>query len=80
MKGRGGKSASTLEQKIQWLLVHRCFLIGKLNKKKCAMAMKHDGLLAKSTYWPDATSGIEQAVEQAKFRWYAEHNGREIQP
>jgi hypothetical protein len=70
--------ASTLEQKIEWLLSHRIFLVGELDLKKVALAMKHDGLLAKSTYWPDAKTGIEEAVKQAKFRWYAEHNGREI--
>lgn len=74
------RSLSTLDEKIKWLLTNRIFLVGELNLKKVATAMKRDGLLAKTTYWPDAKTGIEEAVKQAKFRWYAEHNGREITP
>lgn len=72
------RAASTLEQKVGWLLAHRIHLVGKFNLKRTAMAMRHDGLLAKSTYWPDAKTGIEEAVRRAKLRWYAEHNGREV--
>jgi len=74
---------STLEQRIKWLLAHRSFLIGTLGvtkTKRLVAAMKQDGLLAQSTYWCDAHKGIEIAVKQAKLRWYAEHNGREIRP
>ena len=78
--GRKPLHFSTLEQKIVWLLNHRIFLIGKLDVRKVAIAMKHDGLLSKTTYWPDAKSGIRIAVQQAIRRWYAEHNGREITP
>jgi hypothetical protein len=80
MKGSMNYGTSTLEQKIKWLLTHRNFLVGKTDYKKLAAAMKYDHLLAPSTYWPDAKSGMEEAVKQAKFRWYAEHNGREITP
>jgi hypothetical protein len=72
--------ASTLEQKVEWLLAHRIFLVGKTDVKKVATAMRRDGLIAKSTYWPDASTGIKAAIEKAKLRWYAEHNGREIKP
>jgi len=72
--------ASTLEQKVEWLLAHRIFLVGKPNMKKVAIAMKHDGLLAKSTYRPDASTGIKAAIEKAKLKWYAEHNGRAVRP
>ena len=74
---------STPEQRIQWLLKHRSFLIGTLEltkTKRLVAALKQDGLLAPSTYWCDAHKGIEFAVKQAKLRWYAEHNGREIKP
>lgn len=71
---------STLEERIKWLLTHRIFLVGKFRLDKTVRAMKLDGLIAKSTYWPDCKTGIEEAVKQAKLRWYAEHNGREIQP
>ena len=71
---------STLEQRIQWLLKHRQFLIGNLRVDKIVRAMKLDGLIAKSTYWPDCDHGLSEAVRQAKLRWYAEHNGREIRP
>lgn len=70
---------STTQQKIEWLLTHRHHLVGELDVKEVAMAMQRDGLLAKSTYWPDAKTGITEAVRQAKLRWYAEHNGREIE-
>lgn len=74
------KSAfSTLEQRVKWLLAHRWALIGKFNRRKVITAMKHDGLVSKLTYWPDV-KGIEDAVAQAKRRWYAEHNGRDIRP
>jgi len=69
---------STLNEKVEWLLKHIELLVGKEDVGKIALAMKHDGLLAKSTYWPDAKPGIAEAVKQARFRWYAEHNGREI--
>jgi len=69
---------STLNEKVEWLLKHIELLVGKEDVRKIALAMKHDGLLAKSTYWPDAKPGIAEAVKQARFRWYAEHNGREI--
>lgn len=69
---------SSLEEKIVWLLANRIHLIGKFNPEKVIRHMKRDGLLSSKTYWPDARSSIEKAVEKAKFRWYAEHNGREI--
>jgi len=71
---------STLAEKVEWLLQHRILLVGKEDIRKIALAMKHDGLLAKSTYWPDAKTGIAEAVKQARLRWYAEHNGRKIRP
>ena len=71
---------STLEERIKWLLAHRIHLVGKFDLRKTVLAMKHDGLISKLTYWPDCKSGIEEAVQQAKRRWYAEHNGREVQP
>ena len=74
------RSVSTVEQKVQWILKNRIHLVGKLCFDKIARAMKHDGLLSKSTYWPDARTGIKEAVRQAKLRWYWEHNGREIRP
>lgn len=73
-------AVSTIEQKVVWLLIHRIHLVGNLNLKKVAIAMKHDGLLSKTTYWLDAKTGIEAAVKKARLRWYAEHNGREIRP
>jgi len=73
------REVSTLEQKIQWLLEHRHFLIGKADERKIILAMKHDGLIAKSTYWPDVKV-VDEALRQAKFKWYAEHNGRGIKP
>lgn len=75
----GSKNAfSTVEQKIGWLLKHRHFLVGTVNLQKIVLAMKHDGLVSKLTYWPDIRTGVEDAVKQAKFRWYAEHNGKEM--
>jgi hypothetical protein len=74
---------STLAQRIEWLLQHRSFLIGKLGlsqSKKLVAVMKYDGLIAKSTYWCDCSHGLDEAIKQAKIRWYAEHNGREITP
>ena len=73
-------AVSTLGQKIQWLLAHRNFLVGKTDYHKLGIAMKHDGLLSKLTYWPDAKTGLQESVKQAKLRWHAEHNGREITP
>jgi hypothetical protein len=71
-------SLSTIAQKVEWFLAHRIHLVGKFNLRKAVLAMKHDGLIAKSTYWPDAKTGVEEAARQAKLRWYAEHNGREV--
>jgi hypothetical protein len=71
---------STLQQRVKWLLEHRIFLVGNLDLKKVVVAMKRDGLISKSTYWPDCKSGIEEAAKLAKLHWYAEHNGREIRP
>jgi hypothetical protein len=66
------RTYSTLEQKIVWLLKHRKFLVGKVNKKVIVTAMKYDKLVALSTYWPDVR--IDEALRQAKARWFAEHN------
>lgn len=65
-------SFSTLEQKIEWLLKHSTFLKGKVDKKRLVLAMKHDGLISKLTYWPDVS--IEDAIREAKFKWYKEHD------
>jgi hypothetical protein len=35
--------------------------------------MKRDGLISKKTYVHDVH--LEDAIKQAKFRWYASHNG-----
>lgn len=74
------RNKSTLEQKIIWLLTNRQFLVGKpeSNLRKIILAMKRDELVSKSTYWPDARRGVQEAIRQAKRRWYAEHNGREV--
>lgn len=66
-------SFSTLEQKVDWLLKHRNFLVGNMDKKKVVLAMKHDGLISKLTYWPDVS--IEDAIKEAKFKWYALNRG-----
>lgn len=67
---------STLEEKIRYLLRHLGLLTGKVDKKKIVTAMKHDGLISKKTYWPDVD--LDEAIRQAKLRWYASHQGREI--
>jgi hypothetical protein len=73
----GSKNAfSTLEQRIQWLLNHCHFLVGNTDVRKVVLAMKHDKLVSKLTYWPDVK--LDDAIKQAKFRWYAEHNGKEL--
>jgi hypothetical protein len=65
---------STLEEKIEWLLKHPTFLVGKAenNRQKIVTAMKHDGLISRLTYWPDVN--LNDAVHQAKIRWFALHN------
>jgi hypothetical protein len=69
---------STMEQRVQWFLKHLQFLVGKEDKKKIVSAMKRDGLISKKTYVHDVK--LNHAIKQAKFRWYATHNGREIKP
>jgi len=69
-------SFSTLEERIQWLLKHRHFLTGRANKHKIVLAMKYDGLVSKLTYWPDVK--LDDAIEQARLRWYKETNGRPL--
>ena len=70
---RNGEHFLTLEQRVQWLLKHLQFLVGKEDKKKIVSAMKRDGLISKKTYVHDVH--LEDAIKQAKFRWYASHNG-----
>jgi len=70
--------ASTHQQKVKWLLEHHVHLAGKFDLRKTAKAMQRDGLLAPSTYWLDAATGIKAAVRAAKLTWYAEHNGQEV--
>ena len=66
-------SFSELETKIQWLLKHHIFLVGKdIPKRKIVLAMKRDGLVSRLTYWRDVD--VTTAVRQARIRWYASHN------
>lgn len=56
---------STFEQRVEWLIAHKDLwykeyynLSSALKhhgpfKRRLVMALKHDGLIAKSTYWPD---------------------------
>jgi hypothetical protein len=67
---------SNLEQRVKWLLDNRIHLTGKTDVRKIVRAMKRDGLISKSTYWPDCKKGVDLAIHQAKMRWFAEHNGR----
>lgn len=66
------------ERKVVWLLAHPHFLVGRRDKHKIVMAMKHDGLVAKSTYWCDVK--IDDAVKEAKIRWFRQHNGKPMRP
>ncbi len=63
---------STFEERVDWLLAHREFLIGNLSREKIVRAMKRDGLVAPRTYWPDVNLGDE--IRQAKIRYFASHN------
>jgi hypothetical protein len=57
---------SSLEEKIQWLIAHPTFLMGRFEKQKAVLAMKRDGLFSKSTLWYDVN--LDEAVRQAKAR------------
>ena len=59
------KAFSTFEQKVEWLLKHHIFLVGKSSDKhKIVLGMKLDDLVSPLTYWPDVR--LDDAIKQAK--------------
>jgi len=86
-----GKRASDTAKRVQWLELHPHLkfpcLDGSLmmDSKQRELAkdlidlMKADGLYAKSTYWPDALSGLGEALHIVAFRNLPHGGSKEVQ-
>jgi hypothetical protein len=59
---------SNLEQRVAWLVDNKHHVLGRFSPKSIIKGMKKAGLLAKSTYWVDAVSGIEEAAKVARIQ------------
>lgn len=80
-----GRMLSNKEQRVEWLLKHQHLLSEDIKPhfngkrimyQQIVLGMKADGLLAKSTYWPDCISGINEAVMEARHRLPKRADGR----